>query len=62
MKKTLEEAGYKFISYLARGEMIVQNLDTGLQEVWYAHKDHAGYGLKFNNTDWEYGYTLNKEN
>ena len=48
--------------YLARGEVVFQNINTGLQEVWFANKNHAGYGLKFNNTDWEFGYLLNEDN
>lgn len=57
IRETLKEAGYKFVMYLARGEVVFQDIESGQQEVWYANKNHANYGIVFNNTDWEYGYT-----
>lgn len=52
-KQTLAEAGYKFVRYAGKGQAVFAD-DTGKQELFAANKNHASWGLRFNNTDWEF--------
>ena len=56
MKKgiqTLKQAGYKFSGYLGAGMAEFLNED-GEPELFQANNGHASWGLRFNNTDWEF--------
>jgi hypothetical protein len=55
MKPTAQEEGYRFIKYLGNGEAVFQeNTICGTFEVWASNPNHASYGFRYNNTDWEF--------
>jgi len=54
MKKTMQEEGYKFCKYLYGGLAVFQIVENGGLEVFAANKNHASWGFKWNNTDWEF--------
>jgi len=50
--ETIKEAGYKHVSF-TNGEHVLEDSD-GNQEIWFANKGHASYGLRYKNTDLEF--------
>ena len=56
-KQTLKEAGYTSIISLGQGEYLLTD-NTGKQEIWFANKNHASYGLKYKNTHLEFARSL----
>lgn len=52
-KQTMKETGYKFHKFLERGSAVFKNED-GKLEVFQANKNHAGWGIRWMNTDWEF--------
>jgi hypothetical protein len=60
-KETLKEAGYKYIKYIGYQTHILQDLETGEKEVWFANKNHAGYGIIYKNTHLEFRNSLRGE-
>jgi hypothetical protein len=52
-KQTLKQAGYKFVKYTGNGRAIFLNEDNK-PELFFANRGHASWGLRFNNTDWEF--------
>lgn len=54
MYETLKQAGYEHIKTLGNGEHLLKNIDTNKFEVWFANKNHASYGLIYNNTHLEF--------
>lgn len=55
-RTTHKEAGYKFIKYSGNKEAVFQDTESDNKplEVWYSNPNHASYGFRFNNTDWEF--------
>ena len=61
MKQTLEEGGYQYlysISHTGSGRKGHVLLHNGQQELWYANKNHASYGLIYKNTHLEFCSTI----
>lgn len=55
MKPTAKSEGYTFIKYLGNGRAVFQeNVICGTFEVWQSNPNHASYGFRYNNTDWEF--------
>ena len=55
MKPTAKEEGYTFIKWLGNKEALFQeNTICGNFEVWFSNPNHASYGFRYNNTDWEF--------
>jgi hypothetical protein len=52
-KETLKEAGYVKIKSLGNKEFLLTDED-GKQEIWFANKNHASYGIKYKNTHLEF--------
>jgi hypothetical protein len=57
IRETLKQAGYKMEYKLRPGVYVLRDLGSGKCEVWYANKGHASYGIKYRNTDLEFGYS-----
>lgn len=57
MKETFKKAGYTYIMYLGNKSHLLRNLDTGINEVWFSNKNHAGYGLIYKNTHLEFAHS-----
>ena len=58
IKHTMKEAGYKHIKSLGHGIHILQDIETGQLEKWFANKHHASYGIKYKNTHLEFCCSL----
>lgn len=55
MKKTAKVEGYKFLFYYGEGLAVFEDLNNpGKKELWGANKNHASFGFRWNNTDWEF--------
>jgi hypothetical protein len=52
-RETLKEAGYVSIKSLGNGEFLLTD-EGGKQEIWFANKNHASYGIKYKNTHLEF--------
>jgi len=51
----MKKEGYAYYRYDSRSKMhILLNMVTCDLEMWVANKNHAGYGLKYKNTDLEF--------
>ena len=61
MKETLKQGNYKYIKYLGNGEHLLKDLGTGVEEVWFANKNHASYGLIYKNTHLEFAHSYKLE-
>lgn len=54
-KFTIDEAGYKYIRYSeSLHAHILEDLETGKQELWVSNKNHASYGIIYKNTHLEF--------
>ena len=63
MKQTFKEAGYSYlysIKYTGKGKRghVLHNHNTGTNELFYASKDYAGWGLIYKNTHLEFACTI----
>jgi len=58
MKESLKQAGYKYVSYLGNGEHLLEDIDSGKREIWFANKNHASYGIIFKNTHLEFARSV----
>lgn len=59
LKETMKQAGYEHVLTCEGGRShILRNLETGNSEVWFANKDHAGYGIIYKNTHLEFAHSL----
>jgi hypothetical protein len=53
-RETLKEAGYREVKCLGDGEHLLEDVETGKQEIWANDLHHAGYALVYRNTELEY--------
>lgn len=53
-RETIKEADYIHIGMLGQREHVLFNKKTNMSEVWVASPHHAGYALKYKNTELEY--------
>ena len=58
MKQTLHEAEYKYIKYLGNGDHLLLNEACNVLEVFFANKNHSGWGLIYKNTHLEFFYSI----
>ena len=59
-KWTMASQGYKYLCYLGRGQHLLKKMfmeGVGSEEVWFANKNHASYGLIFKNTHLEFAHS-----
>jgi hypothetical protein len=57
-KVTLHEAGLTYVRFSkSLGGHILQDNETGKQELWFARKGHASFGIRFKNTHLEFART-----
>lgn len=56
-RETLKEAGYKSIKSLGNKEFLLTD-NEGNQEVWFANKGHASYGIRYKNTHLEFAHSV----
>lgn len=61
IRETLKQAGYKHIRSVGNGEHILQDIETGKYERWFANKNHASYGLIYKNTHLEFASSSDVE-
>ena len=54
LRETLQEADYREVQSLGDGEHLLEDTETGKQEIWANHLHHAGYALVYRNTELEY--------
>jgi len=55
IKNHAKTEGYTFVKWLGNGTAVFQeNAICGTFEVWQSSPNHAGYGFRYNNTDWEF--------
>jgi len=54
LRETLKEAGYREVETLSDGEHLLEDVETGKQEIWANDLHHAGYALVYRNTELEY--------
>lgn len=57
IRETLKQAGYVAIKSIGNGEFILTDTE-GKQEVWFANKNHASYGITYKNTHLEFARTF----
>lgn len=57
-KDTLKQTGYKVLGHCKDG-YILQDSD-GRLELWFCNKNHASYGIVYNNTYLEFATSLKK--
>jgi len=58
-KQTIKDAGYKYIRFDSfLGCHILQDVDTGNKEVFFANKNFSGWGLIYKNTHLEFQCSL----
>jgi hypothetical protein len=56
-KETMKKAGYEYYKFIAKGEHVLKDIDTGRLEIWCTNKNHASYGIIYKNTHLEFcGY------
>lgn len=53
-KKTLKEAGYKYISYNKNTGIHTLENEDGKKELFIARKNHASWGIRYKNTHLEF--------
>ena len=58
IRETLKEAGYTKIESVGKGQFILTD-ESGKEEVWFANKNHASYGIKYKNTHLEFARSIN---
>ncbi len=51
---SIKQAGYKFHKWLNSGQAVFENLETGELEIWFANKNHHGYGITWRGHDWKF--------
>lgn len=57
LRETLKEAGYTKIESVGKGQFILTD-ESGKEEVWFANKNHASYGIKYKNTHLEFARSI----
>lgn len=58
MKETMTKAGYRHVATFFKGEHLLENVETGKRELWFANKNHAGYGIIYKNTHLEFARSI----
>ena len=61
-KETLAEANYTYVRRLAPGLHLLKDLDNNQLEVFVCNKNHASWGLIWNNTHLEFVATYQEGN
>lgn len=54
MKETLLQAGYCYNKFLGNKQHLLRNMETGSNEIFFANKKHASWGIKWKNTHLEF--------
>jgi hypothetical protein len=57
LRHTLKQAGYVSIKSLGDREFLLID-DDGNQEIWFANKNHASYGIIYKNTHLEFARSI----
>jgi hypothetical protein len=61
MKEKLNQTDYKYIGYSPEFKAhILEDKITGNKELWFANKNHASYGIIYENTYLEFLSNLGK--
>ena len=55
LRETLKESGYKLVGRPQAGQVILQDKETGKNELWYANNHHAGYTVVVGRWGYEFG-------
>jgi hypothetical protein len=53
-RATLKEAGMKLINRPAKGQVILQDIETGKKELWCVNNCHAGYTIQVGRWGYEF--------
>ncbi len=56
-KETFKQAGYKYVRFAPELGGHILN-DGTKNELWFANKNHASWGLKYKNTHLEFARTI----
>jgi hypothetical protein len=57
LRETLAQAGYISAQSIGCGQVILTDSD-GKREVWFCNKRHAGYAIRWRNTELEFAHSL----
>lgn len=57
-KETMKRAGYRHVATFFKGEHLLEDVETGKRELWFANKNHASYGIIYKNTHLEFGHSI----
>ena len=57
IRETLKQAGYISIKSIGEGEFVLTD-ESGKQEIWFANKNHASYGIIYKNTHLEFARSV----
>ena len=58
MKETLKQSGMKYIGFNREFKYHILQDSSGKNEVWFANKNHASYGIIWKNTHLEFLHSL----
>lgn len=58
IRETLKKAGYQHVRFDPSQGHILRDIETGKEEVWFANKNHASYGLIYKNTHLEFARSV----
>jgi len=56
-KETMKRAGYRHVATFFKGHLL-EDVETGKRELWFANKNHASYGIIYKNTHLEFSYSI----
>lgn len=56
-RETFREAGYVSIKSLGNRKFLLTDTE-GKQEIWFANKNHASYGIRYKNTHLEFARSV----
>jgi hypothetical protein len=54
LRESLQEAGYQEVEELEEGLHLLENTETGQQEIWAERPNYAGYALIHGHTELEF--------
>jgi hypothetical protein len=58
-KVTLKQAGLIYSRFSKElGGHVLQDKETGKNELWFANKNHASFGIRFKNTHLEFARSV----
>ncbi len=58
MKESIQQANYRYLTFLGNRQHLLLNLNSKKQEVFFSNKNHASWGLIYKNTHLEFASSL----